>query len=199
MASVEEMFNDCEPLSMEGQEIKQNVVICIYHKKGRHQQSMINEMLEGVQSKLKKKLKNYKEIQIAYVYETNSILDVKEFEKLEENTPIYYKEPCNKEKGEHNLAYVYFMGLAVLEKQLEKNPQRNVENIVYLITDEEFGRTMVNRILYALHARFSHLNFQAKLVKTSDVGKNEDFESYMNEIEVKSRKRDENYTRIIYE
>ena len=66
---------------------KLNVVICIYQKMGYSRKNRINEMLEAIQTDLKKKLTCYEKVQTAYVYEA-PLLTVKKFEKLTEETVL---------------------------------------------------------------------------------------------------------------
>ena len=70
---------------------KLNVVICIYQKMGYSRKNRINEMLEAIQTDLKKKLTCYEKVQTAYVYEA-PLLTVKKFEKLTEETPVKEKK-----------------------------------------------------------------------------------------------------------
>lgn len=152
-----------------------NVVICIYHTVGLHRESVMNKMLEEVQLELKEERDAYQEIQVAYVYETESLLDVKSFQKLETETPIYYKEPCASHKMNHNLAHVWFMALALLEKQANKMESK-AENRLYFLTDEKFSRVEVNQIFekkdgnVMIHPRFSKLSFIPFLKKTKHAG-----------------------------
>lgn len=152
-----------------------NVVICIYHTVGLHRESVINKMLEEVQLGLKEECNAYQEIQVAYVYETLSLLDVKQFQKLKKETPIYYKEPCGSHKMMHNLAHVWFMALAVLEKQVNKM-DCETENRLYFLTDEKFSRVEVNQLFVEengklmIHPRFSKLSFIPFLKKTKHAG-----------------------------
>lgn len=160
---------------------KLKAVICIYHNLGFATRSPINQMLESIDIELKKELLRYEEVQAAYVYET-PLLDVRPFEPIREDAPVYYKEPCEPNET-HNLMHVLFMGLALLEQQ-HKN-DNDTEYRVYLVTDERFRRIYVNQIIQnretelVLHPRFADLNVKFILVK-SDKNAGEDiFEEYI--------------------
>lgn len=152
-----------------------NVVICIYHTIEGYGKSSINKILEQVQLELKEECEKYEDVKVAYVYETPSLLDVKKFEKLEKQTPIYYKKLYSNEKMIHNLAHIWFMGLALLEQQVCDEKQ-GVENRIYLITDEQFKRVETNQLVFEqngelmLHPRFAALKFKPILIKTEQAG-----------------------------
>ena len=133
-----------------------NVVICINQNLGHARKSPINQMLEDVQLELKKELPSYEAIHVAFVYET-PLLNVKLFEILTEETPVYYKEPCEYSET-HNMKQLFFMGLVLLEKQ-----QKVVvgESRFYLLTDERFSRVHINEIVQ--NSRFSNLKFKPVL------------------------------------
>ncbi len=162
-----------------------NIVVCIYHDLSRQKKSPINEMLEELQKQLKTECKKHSEIQIAYVYETPS-LSVKEFEVFTEDTSIYYKTPCEKSRP-HSLEHVWFMGLALLEQRLvevEQFRDVEIENRIYLLTDEKFDLYQSGKIVYEedgeifLHPRFSNLDVTSILIKTENAG-GELLEKYM--------------------
>lgn len=152
---------------------KLNVVICIYQKMGYSRKNRINEMLEAIQTDLKKKLTCYEKVQTAYVYEA-PLLTVKKFEKLTEETPVYYQRPCEGEEI-HSLAHVMFMGLALLEQLQNLNTE---ENQLYLVTDEQnFDMVQVQELVYTdrwgnvkLNPRFSHISFTPILYKAGSTG-----------------------------
>ena len=126
-----------------------NVVICIYQKPGQCLRSPVNRFLEYVQNALKKEFDNYREIQIAYVYENPSTLGVKPFERLITNTPIYYKEPYEKYKP-HDISHVVQMGLALLRQKCAEDgkEEKNRENRLILISDDYFEDSQTKKIFY---------------------------------------------------
>lgn len=151
-----------------------NAVICIYQRMGYFGKSKINEMLEEIQADLKKKLSCYEEVRVSFVYEA-PLLAVKPFEKLTEETPVYYQRLCEGEEI-HNLAHVMFMGLALLERQKD---MKTDENLVYLLTDEQhFDMVQVQELVYLdqsgnvkINPRFAQIPFTPILYKTGSVGK----------------------------
>ena len=151
---------------------KLNVVICIFQKDiSMIDKSPLNQMLEELQFELKEELDQYSEIQVAYVFEDKS-LAVRGFEKLEKDTPVYYKEPSK----HYNLAHIWMLGMALLEQkqQEEKNVAIDVENRLYLVTDEKLQRDKVRLIVYEeggeiyMHTRFSKVDFQPFLWRSED-------------------------------
>ena len=156
-----------------------NVVICIYNKLGVRKktdddevQDKLNQALETLQLKLKSEEQEYKEIKIAYVYEA-PLLTVRPFETFHEDSPVFYKRPCSEKGGIHDLAQVVLMGLALLE-QISDDTE-DVQNRLYLVTDERFERKYVNELVVQdekdgmIHwnPRFSGLNVKAYLYKTA--------------------------------
>ena len=156
-----------------------NVVVCIYNKLGTRKktdddevQDRLNQTLEALQQKLKAELPDYDEIKIAYVYEA-PLLTVRPFEVLGEDSPILYKRPCSQKGGNHDLAQVLFMGLALLEQS--SADMEDVQNRLYLVTDERFERKYVNELVFQdkkagtirWNPRFSHLDVKAYLYKTA--------------------------------
>lgn len=147
------------------------VTICIYHIPRLGTSSPINKMIEEVIEELKSELPDYEEIQIAYVYETRGLMDVKEFQPLTEDSPVYYKEPCEIIVS-HKLEHVFFMGMAMLEPIQERDDAP--ETRLYLITDEKFER--VNQIVYRdenrirMNPRFSGMYTKIILRKAPNAG-----------------------------
>lgn len=118
------------------------VTVCIYEKPGYRTNSPVNRMLEELLAKLKAESEDYEEIRIAYVYETENLMDVREFSPLTPNSPVLYKEPCGW-MNSHKLHQVFFMGLTLLEQKLQQ--EEAAESRLYLLTDEKFER--VNQIV----------------------------------------------------
>lgn len=156
-----------------------NAVICIFQKsRGVADQSPVNQMLEKLQLQLKKELDQKTEIYIAFVYETPS-LDARGFERLKEDTPIFYKEPCPV-KMPYNLAHLYMLGMALLERQCQETGKEgdvSIENRLYLITDEKFSRQKSALIVQkrdgklCMHPRFDNVrHFRPYLCKTRKAG-----------------------------
>lgn len=157
-----------------------NVVICIYNKLGARKktdddevQDRLNQTLEVIQQKLKAELPDYEEIKIAYVYEA-PLLTVRPFEVLREDSPVIYKRPCSQKGGIHDLAQVLFMGLVLLEQNSAN--MDDVQNRLYLVTDERFERKYVNELVFGdkedgairWNPRFSQLNVKSYLYKTAN-------------------------------
>lgn len=159
-----------------------NVVICIFQKGiGVEDRSLINQMLEKLQIQLKGELDQYKEIYVAFVYETPS-LDAKKFFKLERDTQIYYKEPTKS----CNFAHVWLMGMALLEQKQKETIDSQIlaENRLYLVMDVEVSRTEALLIIQEkegrlyMHSRFEKVNFKPILFKSED-GKGNLLEEYI--------------------
>lgn len=159
-----------------------NVVICILQKSiGMGDRNLINKMLESLQIQLKGELDKYREINVAFVYETPS-LDAKKFFKLKKDTQIYYKEPTKS----CNFAHVWLMGMALLEQKQKKtiNSQISVENRLYLVMDVEISRNEALLIIkekegiLSMHSRFEKVNFRPILFKSED-GKGDLLEEYI--------------------
>lgn len=162
-------------------EQKLNVVICVFHKDAElEDKSPLNQMLEELQFKLKKELERYKEIQVAYVFHDDN-LNVREFEKLEKSTPIYYKELSQS----YNFAHIWLMGMVLLEReqQEEKKTKFTVENRIYLVTDAKLPRDKVRLIIeerrgLRMHSRFEQLDFRPFLWR-SEEAKGDILEEYI--------------------
>lgn len=162
-----------------------NTVICVYQKSSYTEyenKSRINEMLENLQLKLIKELPIYDEVWNAFVFQ-NSELDVKEFQKLDTNSQLYYKEAGMKKKdNDYNAANMLIMGMALLERRAGqyKNKQQKVENRLYMVTDDAPKREQISRIFLEdkqrilLHPRFRQLPVHLYLYKTEDI----DFDLY---------------------
>lgn len=150
-----------------------NVVVCVYHSLGVYKKNLVNQMLEYLQEQLKRECDEYEKVQIDYIYETPS-LQIKKIERLEKDTPIQYQEPC-KSSETHSITHMVFMGLAVLEQKLYEC-DIEVENRMYLITDERFKRVQVKQLImekngeFFLHPRFSKIEFTPVLIKTENAG-----------------------------
>ncbi len=152
-----------------------HVVICVTQNSiGITDKSPVNQILEGVQQGLKEELDKYQEIQVAFVYQTPE-LEVKDFQKLEKNTPIYYREPTPAGKG-YNLVHVWLMGLVLLEKKQHEAEGRrdSAENRLYLLTDERVPYYKANLAVVEsegeirIHPRFEQLKFYPFLFRSKD-------------------------------
>lgn len=147
-------------------------VICICQKLGAGTRSPVNQMLEHIQQELKQESARGKEVQVAYVYETPS-LRARGFETIGADTPVYYKEPCERSET-HRLTHIFFMGLALAEA--ERKRDEGAEYRVYLVTDEKFSRLHANEIICSdgsglrLHPRFAALDCRLILVKAKNAG-----------------------------
>lgn len=163
-------------------EQKLNVVICVFHKNAElEDKSPINQLLEELQLELKKEIDHYSEIQVAFVFHDKS-LGIREFEKLEKDTPIYYKEPSQS----YNFAHIWLMGMALLERKQEEeeNPEFPVENRLYLVTDARLPRDKVRLVVeeergeLRMHPRFDQLDIRPFLWR-SEEAKGDILEEYI--------------------
>lgn len=150
---------------------KLNVVVCIFQKDiSMTDQSPLNQMLEELQVALKNELDEYSEIELAFVFEDKA-LGIRGFEKLERNTPAYYKEPDKT----YNLAHIWLMGMVLLEqKQQVEEPGFAIENRLYLVTDAKLPQDKVRCIIEVegevlrMHSRFEKLDFIPILWKSEE-------------------------------
>lgn len=146
-------------------------VICISHELKWEIQSPVNHMLKRIETELEGELEHYQEVQTAYVYES-PLLEVREFQAMEKNSPFIYKEPCVGKY--HNLPHIFFMGMVLLQ-ELQKNNKEG-EYRLYLVTDEKFHQSQVRQIVYEqgneirLSSVFEDLDFKPVLFKTAGAG-----------------------------
>ncbi len=156
-------------LHMKGQILY--VVVCVYQNRSRYQkESPVNQMLETLQRELKEELETYQEIQIAFVYGTPE-LHVRIFQKLERDTPIFYKEP----EKVGNAAHIWMMGMALLEQtQGAEEEQAKVDRRLYFITDAKILRKYAQLMVFGeaeqigIHPRFHKVKFTPFLWRSSD-------------------------------
>lgn len=100
------------------------------------------------------------------------MLEVREFESIDKDTPFCYKEPCIGK--DHNIAHILLMGLILLQEL--QNKEKRGEYRLYLLTDEKFNRLQVNQIVYEhgseirIHPMFENLVYKPILVKTEQAG-----------------------------
>lgn len=162
-----ELFSEEFPVNDQ----KLNIVVCIFQKDiSMSDQSPLNQMLEELQIELKNALDEYSEIELAFVFEDKA-LGIRGFEKLERNTPVYYKEPDKT----YNLAHIWLMGMALLEqKQQEEEPGFVIENRLYLVTDAKLPQDKVRCIVEVegdvlrMNSRFEKLDFIPFLWKSKE-------------------------------
>lgn len=149
-----------------------HAVIGIYHQGTEGQKSFVNEQLAKLQERLREETKNYGTVRVSFVYE-NPELDVKIAENFQNEK--YYKEPYSKRNGMHRLSDIWFMSMILME-DFSNNMEKNIENRLYLITDEPFPRDQVNEIVdkrggeIIIHPRFANVFFEGNLIKTSAAG-----------------------------
>lgn len=147
------------------------VAICIDQAPGYGKNSPVNRMLEELVGQLKRERMDYESIEVAYVYETEGMMDVKDFASLTEESLVWYKEPCIRMEN-HNLNHVFFMGMALLER-VEKLYD-TAEKRLYFVTDEKFER--VNQIAcetekgLKANPRFAGMDVEIILVREENAG-----------------------------
>ena len=124
-------------------------VICIDQEPGYGTQSPVNRILSEIQNDLRKEANregkgSYGSVRLAFVYKNEVSLAVKPFETISQNTPVYFMD--NFRRVENNAAHVLFMGLVLLEKARQEEQVSTVKRL-YFVTDREFTRLEVNRII----------------------------------------------------
>lgn len=168
--------------------MKQNVVICVYQEKRYdHTESIVNYELEYIQRLLIRRGTGNKKLCKAFVFGDGQTCCM-DFPETDPER-IYHVEIA---KRVPSLAHMWNMGLALLERQHQKDNQtgRLANNYLYLITNTYFPREETLRII-AGGERFSDLDFTPVLVKNErqNMGILEDYISlklqgqvfYMNE------------------
>lgn len=157
-----------------------NAVIGIFERDAK--KSLVNRVLVELQNRLKEELKRgeYGKIRIAFVYES-PVLEVRPFELLEQDSRIYYKEPGDGPAREYNLAYIWLMGIALLEQEQKRwqeeeqngqNGQEQQENRFYLLLNDRLSRSEL-QLMFAndreeirLHSRFREVDFFPVLIQS---------------------------------
>lgn len=146
-----------------------NLYVCIgiNQKPGYRMESRVNYIINEVIESLKIEIPYYKEINVAYVYETNGLMQVRPFNVLKINERPCYKDLVDN-VGSHRMEHVFFMSMEVL-KQYENEDCR-----FYFITDERIPHS--NNILYKsqvdieMNERYQNNKIKVILCKPKSLG-----------------------------
>lgn len=142
-------------------------VICLHHTLEYTKQPYTNIMLEELQVSLRKELRDYDKIYIAFVYEGPNIC-VREFRQLKTDSPVVYKQPCA--GATHQLAHIMLRGMSLL-KELQDEGKRG-EKRLYLLTEEKIQRSQAGQIVcetgegIRVHPFFEDLEFTPCMITT---------------------------------
>lgn len=143
------------------------VCICVNQKMGYGGTSRVNALIQQLYDALQKEMEKYREIYVAYVYETRGLMDVKPFAVLKKDEKPYYKEGGT-DAGNHKMEHIFFMGMELLA-QHPKDERR-----LYLVTEERFPR--VNQLVrkngdeLLFNERYADTDIEIRVCKPDDLG-----------------------------
>lgn len=155
-----------------------NVMICIYTRKEEApEENYITDCLKKIQGRLEMQEKN---AHIAFAYGCQDTVVLKKFRRWSEKNVIGSFYECKKPSV--SLTHIWLMAMALIEKKYKEDRSGNVDadNILVLISDEDFPTLDDDLILKAMDIRFRDLEFTPVLMINKNGSRPKSrFEKYM--------------------
>lgn len=148
---------------------KHDLYVCIGIDQitGYGTESRINYLIDNVIEGLKSEMPDYNTINVAYVYETKGLMEIKTFAELSKDERPFYRDVCEK-VDDHSMDHIFFTGMEILRTH------KNDECRFYFLAEEKLPRinNILHKSVYGIQMNERYEGYDTKIIlcKPNEVG-----------------------------